>query len=91
MYTKYFTWIKYWMLIDFVGYNIKINVKQIGYSGMNWNYLAQDKDQWRARLNTVIKLYCGILLHSSIYYNIITVLVQLLFNSQVLKHFKTSG
>jgi hypothetical protein len=32
------------MFIDFVRYNIKINVEEIGRDGMDWNYFAQDGD-----------------------------------------------
>jgi hypothetical protein len=36
--------------------NIKMDFKSIGWDGMDWIYLAQDKDQWRALVNTVMKL-----------------------------------
>jgi hypothetical protein len=36
--------------------NIKIEVRVIGWSGMDWIHLAQDKDQWRALVNMVINL-----------------------------------
>jgi hypothetical protein len=36
--------------------NIKIYLREIGWDGMNWIDLAQDRDQWRALVNTVMKL-----------------------------------
>jgi hypothetical protein len=36
--------------------NIKIYLKEIGLGGMDWNNLAQDKNLWRALVNTVMKL-----------------------------------
>jgi hypothetical protein len=36
--------------------NIKIDVKGIGWDGMDWIDLAQDRDQWRAVVNTVMNL-----------------------------------
>jgi hypothetical protein len=36
--------------------NIKMDLKDIGWGGMDWFCLAQDKDQWRALVNTVVKL-----------------------------------
>jgi hypothetical protein len=35
--------------------NIKMDLREIGWDGMDWIELAQDRDQWRALLNTVIK------------------------------------
>jgi hypothetical protein len=37
-------------------YNIKMNLREIGWGGMDWVYLAQDKDKWRALVNTVMNL-----------------------------------
>jgi hypothetical protein len=34
--------------------NIEINLREIGLSGMDWIYLAQDSDQWRALVNRVM-------------------------------------
>jgi hypothetical protein len=31
-------------------------LREIGLSGMDWNQLVPDKGQWRALVNTVIKL-----------------------------------
>jgi hypothetical protein len=36
--------------------NIKIDLREIGWGGMEWIELAQDRDQWRALVNTVMKL-----------------------------------
>jgi hypothetical protein len=36
--------------------NIKIYLKELGWYSMNWIYLAQDRDQWRALVNTVMNL-----------------------------------
>jgi hypothetical protein len=35
--------------------NIKIHLRQIRWGGMDWIHLAQDRDQWRALVNTVLK------------------------------------
>jgi hypothetical protein len=34
--------------------NIKIDLRDIGLDGMDWIDLAQDRDQWRAVVNTVM-------------------------------------
>jgi hypothetical protein len=31
-------------------------IREIGWGGMDWIDLAQDRDQWRALVNTVMKL-----------------------------------
>jgi hypothetical protein len=36
--------------------NTKIDLRGIGWDGMDWIDLAQDRDQWRALVNTVINL-----------------------------------
>jgi hypothetical protein len=33
--------------------NIKIDLREIGWDGMDWIDLAQDRDQWRALVNKV--------------------------------------
>jgi hypothetical protein len=36
--------------------NIKMDLREIGWDGMDWIDLAQDRDQWRALANTVMNL-----------------------------------
>jgi hypothetical protein len=36
--------------------NIKMHLREIGWDGMDWIDLAQDRDQWRALVNTVMNL-----------------------------------
>jgi hypothetical protein len=36
--------------------NIKIDLGDIRWGGMDWIDLAQDRDQWRALVNTVMNL-----------------------------------
>ena len=36
--------------------NIKIVLQEVGWRGMNWIDLAQDRDRWRALVNAVMKL-----------------------------------
>jgi hypothetical protein len=36
--------------------NIKMDLREIGYNGANWMDTAQDRDQWRALVNTVLNL-----------------------------------
>jgi hypothetical protein len=36
--------------------NIKIDLREIEWDGMDWIHLGQDKDQWRALVNTVMNL-----------------------------------
>jgi hypothetical protein len=36
--------------------NIKIDIRKIGWGGMDWIDLVQDRDQWRALVNTVMNL-----------------------------------
>jgi hypothetical protein len=35
-------------------YNIRMDFREIGRGGMDWIHLAQDRDQWRALVNTVL-------------------------------------
>jgi hypothetical protein len=32
--------------------NIKMFLREIGWGGMDWIYLAEDRGQWRALMNT---------------------------------------
>jgi hypothetical protein len=36
--------------------NIQIDVREIGCGGVDWINLAQDRDQWKALMNTVMNL-----------------------------------
>jgi hypothetical protein len=37
--------------------NIKVDLSKIEWSGVDWIGLAQDTDQWRALVNTVMNLW----------------------------------
>jgi hypothetical protein len=37
-------------------HNIKMDLIEIGWDGMNWTDLVQDRDQWRALVNMVMNL-----------------------------------
>jgi hypothetical protein len=37
--------------------SIKIDIREIGWDGMDWIDLAQDREQWRALVNTVMNLW----------------------------------
>jgi len=34
--------------------SIKVDLQEMGYEGMDWIYLAQDRDRWRALVNAVM-------------------------------------
>jgi hypothetical protein len=36
--------------------NIKMNLREIGSGDVDWIHLAQDRDMWRALVNTVMNL-----------------------------------
>jgi hypothetical protein len=36
--------------------NIKMNLGEIGFGDVDWIHLAQDRDRWRAVVNTVMNL-----------------------------------
>jgi hypothetical protein len=36
--------------------NIKMDLREIGWDGVDWIHLAQDRDQWMALVNTVMNL-----------------------------------
>jgi hypothetical protein len=35
--------------------NIKMDLREIGWDSMDWIDLAQNRDQWRSLMNTVMK------------------------------------
>jgi hypothetical protein len=37
-------------------YNIRMDLREIGWGDMDWIDLAQDRDQWKALVNTVMNL-----------------------------------
>jgi hypothetical protein len=37
-------------------HNIKMDRREIGWDGVDWIHMAQDRDQWRALVNTVLNL-----------------------------------
>jgi hypothetical protein len=36
--------------------NIRMDLGEIGWDGVDWIYMVQDRDQWRALVNTAMKL-----------------------------------
>jgi hypothetical protein len=36
--------------------NIKMNLGEVSWEDVDWIHLAQDKDQWWARVNTIMNL-----------------------------------
>jgi hypothetical protein len=36
--------------------NIKMDLREMGWCGMDWIHLAQDRDQWQALVNMVMNL-----------------------------------
>jgi hypothetical protein len=36
--------------------NIKMDLREIGWDGMDWIDLTQNRDQWRALVNTIMNL-----------------------------------
>jgi hypothetical protein len=44
---------------------IKMDLREVGWDGMDWIDLAQNRDQWRALVNTVMNLWVPKVLASS--------------------------
>jgi len=38
------------------GVNIKMNLQEVGYGGVDWIELAQDRDRWQSLVNAVMNL-----------------------------------
>ena len=36
--------------------NIKMDLEEVGFGDVDWIYLAQDRDRWRALVNDVMNL-----------------------------------
>jgi hypothetical protein len=36
--------------------NIKMDLRKTGFGDVDWTHLAQDRDRWRALVNTVMNL-----------------------------------
>jgi hypothetical protein len=39
-----------------MGNNIKTDLREIGWEGVDWIHVIQDRDQWRALINIVMNL-----------------------------------
>jgi hypothetical protein len=39
-------------------YNIKMQLQEVGWEGMHWIDIAQDRDRWRAVVNAVMNCGC---------------------------------
>jgi hypothetical protein len=39
-----------------MGDNIKIDLQEVGWGGVDWIALAQDRDRWRALVNAAMNL-----------------------------------
>jgi hypothetical protein len=46
----------HWEDQDVAGRPIKMDLREVGWDGMAWIDLAQDRDRWRALVNAVMNL-----------------------------------
>jgi hypothetical protein len=46
--------------LDIDGDNIRTDLREIGWEGVDWMYLARDRDQRRAVVNTIMNLLVSI-------------------------------
>jgi hypothetical protein len=37
--------------------NIRMNLGEVGWEGVDWMHLAQDRDQWQALVNMIMNLW----------------------------------
>jgi len=37
--------------------NIRMDLRELGWEGMDWMHVAQNRDQWRALVNTIMNLW----------------------------------
>jgi hypothetical protein len=47
---------KFLLIIILILDNIKMDLRTIGWDGVDWIDMAQDRDQWRALVNMVLNL-----------------------------------
>jgi hypothetical protein len=47
----------HWEDQDVGVWTIKMDLREVGWDGVDWIDLAQDRDQWRALVNTVMNLW----------------------------------
>jgi hypothetical protein len=43
-----------------MGENIRMYLQKVGWAGMDWIELAQDKKRWRALVNAVMNLWVSL-------------------------------
>jgi hypothetical protein len=39
-----------------MGKNIRMEIRETGWKGMNWTHVAQDRGQWQVLVNTIMNL-----------------------------------
>jgi hypothetical protein len=40
-----------------MGNNIRMDLREIEWEGVEWMHLVEDKDQWQALVNTIMNLW----------------------------------